>query len=62
MRGHGPPHLQRLHEGLHLPEAGPGQHPADRDRRASPTCCALPWGVEIYGLLTRWNPLDVRRP
>src|SRR6185295_15485650 len=22
----------------------------------------LPWGVEIYGLLTRWNPLDVRRP
>jgi hypothetical protein len=23
---------------------------------------ALPWGVEIYGLLTRWNPLNVRRP
>jgi NADPH-dependent glutamate synthase beta subunit-like oxidoreductase/NAD(P)H-flavin reductase len=23
---------------------------------------ALPWGVEIYGLLTRWNPLDLRRP
>ncbi|MBI2899717.1 MAG: FAD-dependent oxidoreductase [Planctomycetes bacterium] len=22
----------------------------------------LPWGVEIYGLLTRWNPLDARRP
>jgi NADPH-dependent glutamate synthase beta subunit-like oxidoreductase/NAD(P)H-flavin reductase len=22
----------------------------------------LPWGVEIYGLLTRWNPLSVRRP
>jgi NADPH-dependent glutamate synthase beta subunit-like oxidoreductase/NAD(P)H-flavin reductase len=22
----------------------------------------MPWGVEIYGLLTRWNPLDVRRP
>ncbi|MQA31127.1 MAG: pyridine nucleotide-disulfide oxidoreductase [Luteitalea sp.] len=21
-----------------------------------------PWGVEIYGLLTRWNPLNVRRP
>jgi NADPH-dependent glutamate synthase beta subunit-like oxidoreductase/NAD(P)H-flavin reductase len=20
------------------------------------------WGVEIYGLLTRWNPLNVRRP
>ena len=23
---------------------------------------ALPYGVEIYGLLTRWNPLNVRRP
>jgi NADPH-dependent glutamate synthase beta subunit-like oxidoreductase/NAD(P)H-flavin reductase len=22
----------------------------------------LPWGFEIYTLLTRWNPLDVRRP
>ena len=22
----------------------------------------LPWGVEIYGLLTRWNPLHPRRP
>ncbi len=22
----------------------------------------LPWGAEIYGFLTRWNPLDVRRP
>ena len=22
----------------------------------------LPYGVEIYGLLTRWNPLNVRRP
>ncbi len=22
----------------------------------------MPWGVEIYGLLTRWNPLNVRRP
>jgi len=22
----------------------------------------LPWGVEMYGLLTRWNPLNVRRP
>ena len=26
-----PSHLQRLHEGLHLPEAGAGRHPADRD-------------------------------
>jgi hypothetical protein len=23
---------------------------------------AMPWGFEIYGLLTRWNPLNVRRP
>ena len=23
---------------------------------------ALPWGIEIYGLLTRWNPLNLRRP
>ncbi len=23
---------------------------------------ALPWGFEIYPLLTRWNPLDIRRP
>jgi NADPH-dependent glutamate synthase beta subunit-like oxidoreductase/NAD(P)H-flavin reductase len=23
---------------------------------------ALPWGVEIYGLLTRWNPLHAERP
>ena len=22
----------------------------------------LPWGFEIYGLLGRWNPLDLRRP
>jgi NAD(P)H-flavin reductase/NADPH-dependent glutamate synthase beta subunit-like oxidoreductase len=22
----------------------------------------MPWGVEIYGLLTRWNPLNVHRP
>ena len=22
----------------------------------------LPWGVEIYSLLTRWNPLNLRRP
>jgi len=23
---------------------------------------ALPWGLEVYQLLTRWNPLNVRRP
>ncbi|MFN4283206.1 MAG: FAD-dependent oxidoreductase [Alphaproteobacteria bacterium] len=23
---------------------------------------ALPWGFELYSLLTRWNPLNIRRP
>jgi NADPH-dependent glutamate synthase beta subunit-like oxidoreductase/NAD(P)H-flavin reductase len=23
---------------------------------------ALPWGFEIYGLMTRWNPLAIKRP
>ena len=23
---------------------------------------SLPWGFEIYSLITRWNPLDLRRP
>ena len=23
---------------------------------------ALPWGFELYALLSRWNPLDLRRP
>ncbi len=23
---------------------------------------ALPWGFELYALLTRWNPMDIRRP
>ena len=31
VRGDRPPHLQRLHEGLHLPEAGAGRHSAGRD-------------------------------
>ena len=31
VRRHRPPHLQRLHEGLHLPEAGAGRHSAGRD-------------------------------
>ena len=22
----------------------------------------MPWGVEMYGLLTRWNPLNIQRP
>jgi hypothetical protein len=58
---HRPPHLQRLHEGLRLPEAGAGQHPADRDARPHRRARAA-LGLEIYGLLTRWNPLDVAPP
>jgi len=23
---------------------------------------ALPWGFEVYSLLTRWNPMNIRRP
>ena len=32
--GDWPPHLQRLHEGVHLPEAGAGEHPGGRDAGA----------------------------
>ena len=32
--GHRAPHLQRLHESLHLPEAGAGEHPTGGDGRA----------------------------
>ena len=34
VRRHRPPHLQRLHEVLHLPEAGAGRHPAGRNAHA----------------------------
>ena len=33
-RGDGPSHLQRLHEGMHLPEAGAGRHSAVGNARA----------------------------
>jgi len=32
------------------------------ETRALTDVLNLPWGVEIYGLLTRWNPLNVARP
>jgi NADPH-dependent glutamate synthase beta subunit-like oxidoreductase/NAD(P)H-flavin reductase len=32
------------------------------ETRALKDVLALPWGVEIYALLTRWNPLNLRRP
>ena len=41
------------------------QEPVDipqAETRTLKDVLALPWGFEIYGLLTRWNPLDIRRP
>ncbi|MCC6608840.1 MAG: FAD-dependent oxidoreductase [Burkholderiales bacterium] len=41
------------------------QEPVDipqAETRTLKDVLALPWGFEIYGLLTRWNPLNVRRP
>ena len=32
------------------------------ETRALKDILELPWGFEIYSLLTRWNPLDIRRP
>jgi NADPH-dependent glutamate synthase beta subunit-like oxidoreductase/NAD(P)H-flavin reductase len=41
------------------------QEPVDipqSETRTLKDVLALPWGFEIYSLLTRWNPLDLRRP
>ena len=41
------------------------QDPADipqSETRLLKDVLALPWGFEIYSLLTRWNPLNLRRP
>ncbi|MGH8799001.1 MAG: pyridine nucleotide-disulfide oxidoreductase, partial [Casimicrobiaceae bacterium] len=41
------------------------QEPVDipqSETRVLKDVLALPWGFEVYGLLTRWNPLDLRRP
>ncbi|MEO8487909.1 MAG: FAD-dependent oxidoreductase, partial [Betaproteobacteria bacterium] len=41
------------------------QEPVDipqSETRVLKDVLALPWGFEIYSLLTRWNPLDLRRP
>ena len=34
----------------------------ESETRALKDVLALPWGFEIYSLLTRWNPLNLRRP
>lgn len=41
------------------------QDPVDipqAETRSLKDVLGLPWGFEIYSLLTRWNPLNVRRP
>jgi NADPH-dependent glutamate synthase beta subunit-like oxidoreductase/NAD(P)H-flavin reductase len=41
------------------------QTPVDIPKAESQTLqevLSLPWGVEIYGLLTQWNPLNLRQP
>jgi hypothetical protein len=41
------------------------QEPVDipqSETRTLKDVLALPWGFEMYSLLTRWNPLDLRRP
>jgi len=41
------------------------QEPVDipqAETRTLKDVLALPWGFEIYSLLTRWNPLSIRRP
>jgi len=41
------------------------QEPVDipqSETRVLKDVLALPWGFEIYSLLTRWNPLHLRRP
>src|SRR6516165_10794338 len=32
------------------------------ETRALKDVLGLPWGFEVYSLLTRWNPLNIRRP
>src|SRR3984885_6336575 len=32
------------------------------ETRALKDVLSLPWGFEIYSLLTRWNPLNLGRP
>jgi NADPH-dependent glutamate synthase beta subunit-like oxidoreductase/NAD(P)H-flavin reductase len=41
------------------------QEPVDipqAETRSLKDVLELPWGFEIYSLLTRWNPLNIRRP
>jgi hypothetical protein len=42
-------------------KAGPVNIP-QAETRTLKDVLELPWGFEIYSLLTRWNPLNLRRP
>ena len=48
VRRHRTPHLQRLHEGLHLPEAGAGRYSAGRDPRAQGRAGAAVWLRNLF--------------
>ncbi len=45
--------IYQKQEPVNIPEA---------ETRTLKDVLELPWGFEIYSLLTRWNPLDLRRP
>ena len=45
--------IYQKQEPVNIPEA---------ETRTLKDVLGLPWGFEIYGLLTRWNPLNIRRP
>lgn len=45
--------IYQRQEPVNIPEA---------ETRTLKDVLGLPWGFEIYSLLTRWNPLDIRRP
>ena len=45
--------IYQKQEPVNIPEA---------ETRTLKDVLELPWGYEIYSLLTRWNPLDLRRP
>jgi len=45
--------IYQKQEPVNIPEA---------ETRTLKDILELPWGFEIYSLLTRWNPLNIRRP
>jgi NADPH-dependent glutamate synthase beta subunit-like oxidoreductase/NAD(P)H-flavin reductase len=45
--------IYQKQEPVNIPEA---------ETRTLKDVLELPWGFEIYSLLTRWNPLNIRRP